>query len=404
MAQGEGSPSSGGGGLGRPKVDVDLDDAEFLRSLKLTWKMVGDVLGVSKSTIFRRMSEEGRVVTTYSSISDDSLDSIVRSVKADHPNDGEVMMAGHLARIGVRVTRARLRASIHRVDPHGVVTRARRVISRRVYSVPHANYAWHIDSHHKLIRWRMVIHGAIDGYSRKILYLKCANNNKASTVVSYFSHAVSVFGLPNRVRSDKGGENVDVWRFMLHYKNMDLSCVITGSSTHNERIERLWSDVFRCVGQMFYTLLHGLEGDGFLNPLNDTDLFCVHLAILPEINRCLNEFVESWNHHCLSSEHNMTPEALFTLGLLQRQCSEPNSVPFSIEGDPSSINLSDYGMNDITVVDIPPTSDSVCPTLHTQLSILQDYCVPSDFGRSLYLEAIQTVGRHIQDGCDDCFV
>ena len=31
--------------------------------------------------------------------------------------------------------------------------------------MPHANYVWHIDSNHKLILWRMVIHGAIDGFS-----------------------------------------------------------------------------------------------------------------------------------------------------------------------------------------------------------------------------------------------
>ena len=104
--------------------------------------------------------------------------------------------------------------------------------------IPYANYVWHIDSNHKLIRWRMVIHGAIDGYSRKILYLKCAKNNRASSVISYFSEAVSTFGIPDKVRSDKGGENVDVWRFMLQ-QNMQSSCVITGSSTHNERIERL---------------------------------------------------------------------------------------------------------------------------------------------------------------------
>ena len=83
----------------------------------------------------------------------------------------------------------------------------------------------------------MVIHGAIDGYSRKILYLKCAKNNRASSVISYFSEAVSTFGIPDKVRSDKGGEKVDVWRFQQN--DMQSSCVITGSSTHNERIERL---------------------------------------------------------------------------------------------------------------------------------------------------------------------
>ena len=45
-------------------------------------------------------------------------------------------MAGHLTRIGVRITRARLRASIHRVGPHGVAERSRYAIRHRVYSVP----------------------------------------------------------------------------------------------------------------------------------------------------------------------------------------------------------------------------------------------------------------------------
>ena len=201
--------------LGRPRVDVDLDDVEFLSSLKLSLTKVAALLGVSRSTIYRRMAEEGRVIGGYTAISDRALDILIRRLKTDHPQDGEVMMAGHLTRIGVRITRARLRASIHRVDPGGVAERGRRAIQRRVYSVPHANYVWHIDSNHKLIRWRMVIHGAVDGYSRKILYLKCANNNKASTVVSMFSNAAFTFGIPDKVRSNRGGENTDVRHYML---------------------------------------------------------------------------------------------------------------------------------------------------------------------------------------------
>ena len=146
------------------------------------------------------------MISPYSvPISDASVDAIVRGIKVDHPNDGEIMLAGHLSRVGVRVPRARLRASIHRIDPLGVVARGRRIIKRRIYSAPHPNYVWHIDSHHKLIRWRMVVHRAIDGFSRKMLYLICANNNKASSVVSFFSHAVTSYGLPDKVRSDRGG-------------------------------------------------------------------------------------------------------------------------------------------------------------------------------------------------------
>lgn len=61
-----------------------------------------------------------------------------------------------------------------------------------------------------LNRWRFVIHAGIDGFSRMIMFLHCSTNNKASTVMSLFQSAVETFGLPSRVRSDKGGENVEV--------------------------------------------------------------------------------------------------------------------------------------------------------------------------------------------------
>ena len=56
----------------------------------------------------------------------------------------------------------------------------------------------------------MVIHAGIDGFSRLITYIKCANNNLATTVLQEFLRGVSVFGLPDSVRTDHGGENVDV--------------------------------------------------------------------------------------------------------------------------------------------------------------------------------------------------
>ena len=42
----------------------------------------------------------------------------------------------------------------------------------RCYHVCMPNSLWHIDGHHKLIRWRIIVHGGIDGYSRLPMYLQ----------------------------------------------------------------------------------------------------------------------------------------------------------------------------------------------------------------------------------------
>ena len=116
----------------------------------------------------------------------------------------------------------------------------------------------YLDGHHKLVRWGLVTHGGIDGYSRVITYLKCSANNQASTVYELFLQAVCEFGLPSRVRSDHGRENILVAQHMIEHRGLERRSFITGASTHNQRIERLWRDLHRCVTVLYYRLFYHL--------------------------------------------------------------------------------------------------------------------------------------------------
>jgi len=99
-------------------LEVSFEEIEYLRGLRFTWTKIAEILGISRSTLYRRLECEGIDLTcTYSDISNTELDRLVQSIKVEHPNDGERLMIGHLHRLGYSFPRSRVRSSIHRVDP-----------------------------------------------------------------------------------------------------------------------------------------------------------------------------------------------------------------------------------------------------------------------------------------------
>lgn len=202
--------------------------------------------------------------------------------------------------------------------------------------------------------------------------------------------------MPICIRSDHGVENFDVWRFMIATNDGDPSCVITGSSTHNERIERLWRDVHRCVVMGFADIFQDLEAEKYLDPLNDVDLYCLHYIFLPRINKCLSEFQSSWNNHPLSTEANMSPYQLFYEGT-------------SYIADHFDINVSLANV-DIADIDVPLGNNEVVVNriafipCHSLMANLLRSVNPSssDSGKDLFLRCIDITALHLLNGCLQC--
>jgi hypothetical protein len=63
----------------------------------------------------------------------------------------------------------------------------------------------------------------------KMIHLKASNNNRADTVLSGFLEAVDLWGLPQRVRGDRGGENVEVAVWMIQHRGPNRASYMWGS-------------------------------------------------------------------------------------------------------------------------------------------------------------------------------
>lgn len=104
----------------------------------------------------------------FSAISDPSLDMVVRRYKDNHPSTGIRYLRGYLFRHGIRIQRRRITASLSRVDDVAKVILHNKIIKRREYKSARPNSLWHVDGHHKLGPWGIVIHGFTDGYDRVV--------------------------------------------------------------------------------------------------------------------------------------------------------------------------------------------------------------------------------------------
>jgi len=79
-----------------------------------------------------------------------------------------------------------------------------------------------------LIRWKIVVHAFIDGFTRFITGIRAHNNNRAETVLQLFLDLIKQHGVPSRTRGDHGGENILVARHMEEVRSAGRGSYIWG--------------------------------------------------------------------------------------------------------------------------------------------------------------------------------
>ena len=99
-----------------------------------------------------------------------------------------------------------------------------------------------MDGYDKLKSYGFPIHGCVDGFSRKVIWLKVCRSNNNPVIPAYFNLNSIEFGqvCPNVLKTDCGTENGITASIQALLHN-DVDAHKCGTSQSNQRIKNLWS-------------------------------------------------------------------------------------------------------------------------------------------------------------------
>ena len=112
---------------------------------------------------------------------------MVQEIQTLTPNIGQERLLGALRSRELNVQQWGVMNCLSTLDPIGTALRWRAAIYRRKYSVPTLRFG------SAVVRWHLVTHLCIDGYSCLIIYGHCCNDNTADRVLEQFVKGVNSY-------------------------------------------------------------------------------------------------------------------------------------------------------------------------------------------------------------------
>ena len=275
---------------------------------------------MSERTLKRRLRQYG-FKRKDSNITEYALYQVIEDEVAIGPaaSLGYRGMWHHLrASFSIRCKRDTVMEMLREIDPEGTENRRARRLVRRNYQSLGPNDCWHIDGYDKLKPYGLPIHGCIDGFSRKVMWLKVVKSNNNPLIPAYFYlKLVQKIGFgPLKLRTDCGTENgimADSHCFLTNNPGGHLY----GSSPANQRIECWWSYCRKSYTTWLIDFFRQMVEDGILIPGHAIHMECSRFVFLKLLQIQLNEVQYAWNtHHIRHSRHGTVagvPDILYHL-------------------------------------------------------------------------------------------
>ena len=247
---------------------------------------------------------------------------------------------------GKVVDRETIRRILQVLDPEGVSQRARHKLRRRKCIPKGPNYIWHIDGYDKLKPFGFCIHGAIDGYSRRIMWLEVGPSKNNPRVIANYYHdcAKQVGGVPHILRGDAGTENGHVaamQRFLRRNDSDEFAgrkSFLYGRSVANQRIEGWWAFLRRSETDWWINYFKDLRDQGLYNDDDPVQVKCLRFCFLPVLQHELERVAKHWNLHKIRPSCNelsphgrpdtiyLLPEMTNTMSYLHNTANEDLQV------------------------------------------------------------------------------
>ena len=191
------------------------------------------------------------------------------------------------------------------------------VIHRRVYESLGPGHIYHLDGNDKLKRWSLSIHGCVDGFSRKILWLVASSTNNDPIVIgNCFLQCIKKTKIVHVVlRMEKGRENIFCEDLQLFFTGTDDSYIYV-VWTRNQRIESFWSRLRKFRTNWWIDFFTRMVNEGVHRPQLETHVEYLLFCFLPITQLELNDVVKTWKMRQVrqpSSSSGGKPDILYHL-------------------------------------------------------------------------------------------